>query len=404
MILNPEPTVRARSNPAGFSFPIVYFGNDWFGENRTSSHHIARHLGERFPLLYVESPGLRAPKATGRDIRKIFLKLAKSRQPATQIGPRMWHLTIPQVPFQRLPVVPALNRWWSVTRVRATLEAIGWQQPPVLWFTVPHVGGVVGQLGERFSVFYCVDDYAALPDVNAAEVRRMDEELSRRVDLVFAVSKKLEETKRTLNPNVRYAPHGVDVELFGGAATENGEAAEAVRGLQRPVIGYFGTLDARIDTSVLREIAERRPEWTLLLVGRLDVPPEELPHTPNVRYTGAVSYKDLPDYARAFDVCVMPYRAGAFARNANPLKLREYLATGKPVVSSPMEEAAQFSDLVRTAHTAEEFLHQIEEALRTDSPAQQQARRQTVAYMGWDTRCEEIVAELQTRMAGKRTL
>src|SRR6266404_5057432 len=89
---------------------IVYFGNDWFAENRTSSHHIAKRLAERFPLLYVESPGLRAPKATSRDVKKLWTKLRNAFLLPTSIAGRMWHTTLPQIPFRNVPLVSALNR------------------------------------------------------------------------------------------------------------------------------------------------------------------------------------------------------------------------------------------------------------------------------------------------------
>src|ERR1700685_1413555 len=94
-------TGGGKALPAGLS--IVYFGNDWFAENRTSSHHIARWLGERFPVLYIETPGMRAPSASRRDFKKLWRKLIRALRPPQRVGESLWVMTMPQIPFRRLP-------------------------------------------------------------------------------------------------------------------------------------------------------------------------------------------------------------------------------------------------------------------------------------------------------------
>lgn len=140
---------------------IVYFGNDWFGENRTSSHHIARRLGQRFPLLYVEVPGLRAPEVNSRDIAKLGRKLAKTFQSPKPIGPSMWHMTLPQIPYRNAPGVADVNRWFGRRMIRRAVASLGFKKI-VTWFLVPHPGFLAGNCGESMSVFYAVDDYSEI--------------------------------------------------------------------------------------------------------------------------------------------------------------------------------------------------------------------------------------------------
>ena len=369
---------------------VVYFGNDWFAENRTSSHHIARRLGARFPLLYIEVPGLRAPAASARDFSKLWRKLANSVRPPSSIGPHMWHMTLPQIPFRGLPGATAMNHAISGFLVRRALRHLGFQRI-ISWFLVPHPGFLAGKLGETLTVFYAIDNYSALPGVDPVRVAQMDEELSRRAHVVFAVSPALVEAKKKLNSHVVFSPHGVDAELFGRAADKSLPLPDRLKGLSHPVIGFFGVLDTRVDISLLQYLARQRPDWNFVLVGRIATDVGGLSNLKNVLLTGAVPYETVPDWARAFDVCLMPYFQDSFSVFANPLKMREYLATGCPVVSVPTPEVERFGESVAVARSHEQFLELIERELKQDSEERRRARQKSVAPMTWDARVEEIV-------------
>jgi len=370
---------------------FIYFGNDWFAENRTSSHHIARRLSNRFPLLYVETPGLRAPEASRRDIRKLFKKLAAAFRPPRQISEHMWHISVPQIPYRRYAAVRKINELFALWKVRSALRRVPLFSP-LSWFNVPHPGFLAGKLGERMVVYYCTDNYAAAPGVDATDVARMDEALTRRADVVFATSPSLVHEKQRLNETVIYSPHGVDADVFGKAADLTLPIAEPARNLSHPVIGFFGVLDGRIDPGMIEFLATSRPHWSFLLVGRVAIDARRLSRLSNVCMPGNVPYEMLPDWARAFDVCIMPYRQDAFSLNANPLKLREYLATGRPVVSIPTAEVEQFSGFVSVAATNEEFLAAIEKELAADSEERRRERIRLVSPATWDARVEVVIA------------
>lgn len=380
---------------------IVYFGNDWFAENRTSSHHIARRLAARFPLLYVESPGLRAPQATSRDLRKLIRKLSKTFETPRQIGPRMWHMTLPQIPFRGLPGVDRVNAGFGAMRVRGAARQLGFKRP-VTWFTVPHPGVLAGRLGERLTVYYCIDDYSALPSVDSRQIARLDENLSRRADLVFVCSQTLFDAKRKLNDSVVFSPHGVDVDLFRQAQDGSLPLPEAIRGINHPVVGMFGLIDGRLDFDLIAFLARSRPRWTFLLVGHTEGA-SELAALPNIILPGPVPYETLPRWAQAFDVCIMPYKHGPFALSANPLKLREYLACGKPVVSIPMPSAEPFRAQISLAETAEAFLAAIEAELAQDCGQRRRERTAAVAGSGWDAKIEEVLETVGQRLPGRGT-
>ena len=389
--------------------PIVYFGNDWFAENRTSSHHIAKRLAERYPLLYVESPGFRAPKANARDVRKLWKKLSRAAELPTAIHPaprggvnrQMWHMTLPQIPFRKLPLVSALNRWMGRVLVKRALRHLGFERP-LLWFVVPHTAALAGQLDERFLVYYCIDDYASLPDIDRREIGRMDETLTRTADQVFVSSPALLEPKKKLNPHTTYSPHGVDVELFQQTLNPALPLADGAKPLQHPIIGFFGLLEAWVDLELIAYLARSRPEWTFLLIGRIAVDVSELQSLPNVVFPGAQRYETLPRWAKAFDAAIIPFRQSELVRNVNPLKLREYLATGKPVVSVWTPEVERFADCVGIARTPEKFLAALERALRTDTEEKRAARLKAVAGMTWESRVNEVLGIVEARLHARR--
>lgn len=370
---------------------IVYFGNDWFAENRTSSHHIARRLGDRFPLLYVECPGMRAPKATRRDFVKLYRKLARMMRPPSAIGNHMWHMTLPQIPFRNLPLVNYLNVWFGRFMVGRAVRRLG-LRVPILWFVTPHTADLLGRLGERFVVYYCTDQHSSLPDIDRAEIGRMDDLLTRRANQVFVTSPALLEPKRALNPTTVYSPHGVDVALFRKTMDPELLVAEGARHLPHPVVGFTGLVESWVDLDLLAWLATARPQWTFLIVGRVAVDVSRLKKFPNIVFTGVQPYESLPAWTKAFDVAIIPFCQNDLVHNVNPLKLREYLASGRPVVSVPMPEVDRFAEHIGIARTSEQFLIALEQAIQSDSEEKRAARTRLVAGMTWDARVDEVVS------------
>lgn len=372
--------------------PILYFGNDWHADNRTSSHHIARRLAREFPLYYIECPGLRAPQRSGRDLRRIVMKLRRFLQGARSVegGVKVW--TLVQIPFHRF----ALMRWLNRLFLTASLRWLMWREGirrPMTWFVAPHMSSVVGRLGERLSVYYCIDDHSSLPGVNREVVRAMDDELARKADLVFVSAETLLERKLPLNENTCYSPHGVDFDHFAHAQDDRTALPADTVGLAQPVVGFFGLIEKWIDLELIDFLAEQRPHWTFLMIGRLAVPENELPRRPNLHWIGKRPYEELPAYGKLFDAAIIPFRLTEVIWHANPIKLREYLAMGKPIVSVSTPEIDKYSDVVETARTREEFLARLDTVLARPSTSTEIARRMDrVAPESWDGRIREVLA------------
>lgn len=381
-------------------FGIIYFGNDWFAENRTSSHHVAERLSERTRVLYVDSPGLRAPKATTRDLRKLCRKLLSVARRPQQVREHLWQMSVPQIPFRRLPFVRALNVGLGKLLVKRALKHLGFSRA-VSWFAVPHPGFLANAFGEAAVVYYCIDDYAALPDVDARAVAEMDAHLTSEADQVFVASSLMLKAKRRVKPSTVLAPHGVDVALFRTASDRQLAIAPGACSLRRPVIGFYGSIEEWIDLDLIAHLAEHRPAWTFLMIGRLAVDPGRLRTLPNVVFAGPQPYLSLPNWARAFDVAIIPYRLTRQVMNSAPLKLREYLATGKPVVAVPAPEIEPFAGLVRLARGPEQFIQEIENALFNDTETDRARRIEATSTMTWDARVTEIVEIVEHKIQEK---
>jgi glycosyltransferase involved in cell wall biosynthesis len=377
---------------------FIYFGNDWFAENRTSSHHIAKRLGARFPMLYVEVPGLRAPKVNARDLHKLLKKLRMTFQPPQLVAPHFWRMTLPQIPFRRFAAIRAVNRAFSRTLIRRAIRRLGFHDA-VAWFHVPHPGFLARQLGEKLTVFYCIDEYSKLPDVDGTTVQAMDDELTAAADLVFTCNQSLLETHRSLNANIHVSPHGVDTELFAQANSPDTQVPEETKGWPRPIIGFWGLVDRWVDLAILEHIARTRPDWTILLIGRVAVDVSALRHMSNVVFAGVKPYSELPKWAKVIDVCILPFTQTSLMLQSSPLKLREYLAAGKPTVAAPLPEAKLLGKVVQTAEDGPGFVRAIEEALAADSPELVALRQKAVERNTWDATVANVLGKLQEELS-----
>jgi glycosyltransferase involved in cell wall biosynthesis len=207
------------------------------------------------------------------------------------------------------------------------------------------------------------------------------------------------ESKRAINPHTIHSPHGVDVDHFGAAADETTAIAPEISALQRPVIGFFGLIESWIDLDLVAHLARNRPNWSFVMIGRVAVPAEAVPQVPNLHFLGRRPYDALPSYGRGFDCCLIPYRLTQQVIHANPLKLREYLAMGKPIVSVSTPEIDQFGDVVAIAHSPEEFLSRLDAVVdRGDLPQDSARRRARVRSMSWKSRVEAVWACVSDRL------
>jgi glycosyltransferase involved in cell wall biosynthesis len=368
---------------------IVCFANDW-GSDPTSKTHIMRRLARHNRVLWVNSIGNRNPRVSGRDLRRVAGKLRDFCRGCRAVAPNLWTFTPLLLPLHGSRLARRVNRHLLPAMVRLACRRLGMSRP-IVWSFVPSSAVAAGRLDERLLVYQCVDEFSRFAGVDSTAIAALEASLARRADLVVVSSERLYEAKRGYNPRTFVVNHGVDVEHFGAALEATAPPAE-VAGLRRPVVGFFGLVAEWVDLELCAFVARARPEWTLLLIGPSVVDLTALARLPNVRVLGRRRYADLPQYCKAIDAAILPFRLDELTLAANPLKLREYLAAGLPVVATAIPEAVRLAPWVEIGRDREEFLARLDGVLAARDEAARHARAAAMGGESWDRKVEELSA------------
>ena len=341
--------------------PLVVFGDEW-GRHVSSMQHLFRHLVTARPVIWVNGIGHRAPSLTGTDLSRAWEKLGKVvRRPETPISPQAAvasrddraaaPLTViePRVlPWHHRPMVAAWNAHWLSTTIRTVLAKHGLTEPPMIITGSPPSVLVFGRLGERGTVYFCMDDFLHLPGISVNMIGPLEERLLGRVDAVVATAEALTQSKRPRSGEVHYLPQGVNFEHFATPRPVPLEMAS----LPRPIVGFAGGISECCNLELIDRIAATYSGGSVVLVGPVTIPAERLEaiRRPNVHLLGPRPYADLPGYVQAFDVGIIPYLLNDWTRAVDPLKLLEYLAAGLPVVTTPLPEAEKYRSAILVAN------------------------------------------------------
>jgi glycosyltransferase involved in cell wall biosynthesis len=302
------------------------------------------------------------------------------------------------LPFGYLPRFNLINQRLVARRVRRELDAAG-MQDVILWFYAPYYYRLVDWIRPSGACYDCLDDLASLApgrETLARHTADLEAELVKRMHVVFATTPALAQDKARLCPQCHVLPPGVDVELYSQALDSTNDIPADLGDLPEPRLGFVGVVDWRLDWNLLEQLARRRPAWSLVLVGPVEEKPPSLSSLDNVHFLGARSVKDLPSYLRGFQVCLIPFTEGEFSRSANPTKLREYLAAGRPVVSTPLESLSGTDAVVRTARGVDEFEAAVCSALGEQSQTDCRERLRWASSYSWDKRVEKALSLLDT--------
>lgn len=367
---------------------LVVFSNDWDGDP-LSKTHIMRILARDNRILWVNSIGNRAPKVNAHDASRILRKLAAFSKGIREVERNLFVLAPLAIPFFGSPVVRRVNQGLLWAQIRGAIRRLGFRKY-LSWSYLPASAPVSGTLGEELVVYQCVDEFSAFSDTNGRHIAEMERQLLAKADLVITSAERLFESKSKLNQHTVLVRHGVDYQHFVKACDPATPIPEEVAALPKPVIGFFGLIADWVDLEALEACARAHPEGTVVILGKVSpgVDVSRIEALPNVKLLGRKRYEDLPGYCRAFDVAVNPFRVNELTLNSNPLKVREYLAAGLPVVSSALPEVERVG-LCKLARTTEEFVQRVDECLR-EGAGPSLARAQRIFHESWDARVDEI--------------
>jgi glycosyltransferase involved in cell wall biosynthesis len=364
---------------------ILCFSHDWSGDP-LSKTHLMRLLARDNRVLWVNSIGYRTPTVSKADAKRALKKLLAVTDRLREVEPNIYVLSPLAIPAYGKPAVRTMNRHLLRYQVKRAMRSLRFSRA-VNWIFNPPAAVVAGTLGEDKLIYYCVDEYKEFTGVSAEIMADFENQLLRKADLSIVTSERLLQSRSKINPNVVLVRHGVDFAHFRKALDAETIVPTEIRDLPRPIIGFFGLIADWVDVDLMAEVAKYFAGGSLVVLGKSTTNTSVLEQLPNVHLLGRKPYEQLPAYCKGFDVAINPFRLNELTLNSNPLKVREYLAAGLPVVSSPIPEV-EVLGLCRIADGLAATIAEIDAAL--SDPGPNVARSDAVKGESWESRLDDI--------------
>jgi glycosyltransferase involved in cell wall biosynthesis len=371
-----EPFSNHDGNLARPIIAICHLGWDWVWQR---PQQFLSRLAKIHPVLFVETHCTPTPVAYTR----------------TRIAVNHPSVTILEI---HLPADHWSDGCYIDTERRRVLqdrlagEFTGRFDQAVLWFNDPMaVTAYAGHLGESMIVYDCMDELSQFNGAHGDLIRR-ERQLTICADLIFCGGRAMREKRLPLNANTHFYGTGVDCAHFGRALADDLAVDPIITGLPGPVLGYFGVIDERIDYELLAALADANSEWTIAMVGPFaKVDSAYLPQRPNLRWLGGQPYARLPAITKGFNLCLMPFALNAATEYINPTKALEYMATGRPVVSTALNEVrSNFGQVARIATSTEEFITLCRKEISAPSASRVKRGLRLAADNTWESIAEKM--------------
>jgi glycosyltransferase involved in cell wall biosynthesis len=380
--------------------PIAFVSNaSWHCGLPTNRQQLPKSLAKHTHVLY-SSPFSLSQALMGK------VSLRQYRRGLTHIHPNLSlfeDLQLLPMVRGRIPGLKRLDEWLITRSLKHYMRMLRFNDP-ILWlYYPPSFQYLIGQLGEALTCYHCTDDHAGYARALGMDDRQVAEAetlLVRAVDVVLTTSRPLYEKHLKLNPHTHLMPNVADVDSFTPIAEGRVDVAPELRRLPRPVAGFAGAVSSyKVDLDLVARTAQAMPGWSFVFIGPVGTGDgtreADLPRLPNVHYLGQQAYKRLPSYVAGFDVCMIPYRLNDYTSAVFPLKFWEYLASGKPVVTTPLPALSEYRSVVEIAGSPAQFAEALKKALISlrDTRATHQ-RLELAAGQSWDCQAERMLETL----------
>ncbi len=357
---------------------------------------MARFARANNRVLFVEPLGIRTP---GWEDRKRIAARLRNRRRAGKRGVRqvmenVWAVDPLVNPFQQVTLIHQSNVRAVTRQLENAIDQIGGGTPHFwTYVATPLARNVIANIPHRLLVYDCVDALTENPKGVFAAFAESEKMLSREADVVFVTSPKLLERQLPLNPRTYFVRHGVAYEKF---ANDDLTEPAALAPIPHPRLLFFGSLDERVDLNLLEWLAARHAEWQIVLMGVARTDISALKKFRNVHFLGQIAHEDLPAYLHHCDIFLLPYVRNRWIEHANPVKLHECLAVGKPIFATPMPVLDEYRDVLCVAESREMYEQGIVDALREgENLTMMEKRRARARANTWDARFAEINAVLE---------
>ncbi len=387
---------------------IVFSTADWNAPYWTNKQHVADRLARRgHNVLYIESPGIRRPGANARDLSRMFGRVRQWLRSPREERERLWVYSPLTIPFgHRNKCVKAFNDWLTRRSINTWLSRKSINRF-IIWTYHPYMVDAVRHLERQSLVYHCVDDLASIPGVDKLTFRQAEVHLLETADVIFTTSPVLQKRCESIaGRRSIYERNVADIEHFSRARTQGVVPAD-LASIKGPKLGYVGVLsEYKIDFSLVEHCATVRTDWQWIFIG--DEPERQtsaairrLKKLANVHFFGYRPYNDLPGYLRGIDVAVLPNLTTGYMAGVFPMKLYEYLAAGKPVISTPLQSLHEIGDLVHIAGDRDAWIDRIDRILANGSP-QISTDDPRLSEYTWEKRLDRMLNSLAAHSVSKQ--
>jgi glycosyltransferase involved in cell wall biosynthesis len=343
---------------------IIFSTADWDEPTWTNKQHVAMNLGNSgHRVLYIESVGLRAPTiSSGRDIKRMYRRLVKSLRGAVNVVENVWVYSPLVIPFKHNNIiVRSINR--IIIRLYVSYFIMKKRfRNAIIWTYHPFISGTIPARLNSKIVYHCVDDLSEIPGINKVAFKKEERKLLEKCRIVFATSPALRDDCKKYNENTHFYPNVVSVEHF--SKSRDLPVAKAFDDIPGPRLGYIGYIsDFKLDFSLLLSCVKARPDLNWVFIGEVGAENtllSEIQELPNTNFLGHVGYDDLPSYVAGLDVGLLPTLLNQYTRSMFPMKYFEYLASGLPVVATPLDFTQEFTDGLEIGCDTKSFLRAID--------------------------------------------
>ncbi len=332
---------------------LLIFGED-YGRHPHCLEHVINELLPYNTVLWIETIGMRSPRFTFYDFKRILQIIAKwifspRGRSSERYKDNLKILAPVMLPFTDWKIVRRINQIFATRKIKHEIKKRGLANP-ILITSLPSACDFAKKIEEKLTVYYCVDEFSLWPGIPFERVKSMENELIKKSDLIFATSSCLAESKKTIGKKTHLLTHGVNVNHFNLSSLPK-------KNRQRNKICYFGLIDERCDQELIAFIAQSLPDCLITIIGEVVARDTSFlrQHT-NVIFEKRVGYDLLPTRIQDQDYFILPYCINELTNNINPSKIKEYLATGKPVISTALPEVIKLSDFLYIAENKEHFV------------------------------------------------
>jgi glycosyltransferase involved in cell wall biosynthesis len=387
-----------------FDGVLCFGGVDWWYHNRAHSDvQIMSQLSKKLPVLFINSLGMRTPtpgKST-QPCRRILRKLGSIARGLRKVAPGMWVFSPLMLPPTSRRWVRRLNGRLIAAQIRLVLKIIGIRRW-FTWVTIPTAYDVLQALPNSITIFNRSDKHSTFPEACEEFIKSCESKLLSNSDLILYVNRKLMAEDVGYEDRKYYLGHGVDYHLFARASGNQKKIHPELACLKRPIVGFFGAIeDFVVDLELLKFAAEALPEMSFVLIGLSTSDISDITSLPNVHYFGFRPYHDIPEFGASFDVGIMPWVQSEWIEYCNPVKLKEYLALGIPIVTTPIPQVEEYPGLLSVAKTPQEFVEAIRASVKLNNGRARLLRQKSVEKDSWGCKASEVLKIVRDIAANK---